>query len=124
MAGTASLSVAFSGLFSDPSGAAFDANDLDLLGQSLTISGTKYQRGIQATSTSAAALELGSVTTPGWLVAINRGATAIHVRSGSGGANVITFPAGKGYAVYLATTTPFLVAASSTPVLDYLVIDQ
>lgn len=105
------------------SGESFNTDDLDLLGQTLDVSGSYYIRRTVLTSTSAAALDIGSITTCGLFIGINRGSVAVHIRAGSGGTNVITFPAGKGYACYLATNTPYAVSASSTAKFEYILLE-
>lgn len=115
-----SLSVAAS---YSKSGEDFDAVCLDLIGQSITVAGSNHIHNTVTATTSAAALPLGSVVTCGLLIGRNRGAIAVHIRVGSGGSDAITFPAGKGYAVYLATSTPYIVAASSTSKFEYILIE-
>ncbi len=115
---TVSLQIAVSGQSLDTD------NDFDLACQRLDVGSTLHVRGVLATTTSAAAIDLGSVTSCGLAVFRNRGATNIHIRAGSGGTNVITIPAGKGYACYLATNTPYAVAASSTSNLEYCIWQQ
>lgn len=113
------------GLQISVSGSSFDTDaDFDLVAQRLDVSSSLHICGTLATSTSAAALPLGSVTSCGLAAFKNRGATDIHIRAGSGGSNTITIPAGKGYVCYLATNTPYAVAASSTTTLEYCIWQQ
>lgn len=120
MADEISLSVAAS---YSKSGQDVDASDLDLIAQSIDVSGSHYIRRTMAVSTSAAALDIGSITTCGLLIGRNRGAQPVHIRAGSGGTNTITFPVGAGFAVYLATNTPYAVTSSSTSTLEYILIE-
>lgn len=105
-------------------GQELDSLDFDLIGQLLTVTGTDHVRGTITASTSAAALDLGSCASCGILVAKNRGSVAVNIRAGSGGTDVLTFPAGIGYWCYLATNTPYAVTGSSTAVLEYLILEQ
>jgi len=105
------------------SGQSFNTDDLDLLGQTIDVSGSHYIRRTVTATTSQAALDIGSITNCGLLIGINRGSVAVNLRSGSSGANTASFPAGKGYAMYLATNTPYVITGSSTAVFEYILVE-
>ena len=105
------------------SGQSFTTDDLDLLGQTIDVSGSHYIRRTITATTTQAALDIGSITTCGLLIGVNRGAVAVNLRAGSGGTNTISFPAGKGFACYLATSAPYVITGSSTAVFEYILVE-
>lgn len=101
------------------SGESWNSRDLDMLGQTSTVSGTNHHGGTATATTSVAPIDIGAVVTCGWLWLKNRGAWPIHLRIGSGGTNTIVFPAGIGYAVYLSASTPYVIAVGGSAKYEY-----
>lgn len=105
------------------SGQSFDTSDMDLLGQTLTVAGANHIRATVSATTSAAALGKGGITTCGLLIGKNRGSANILIRSGAAGADVVLFPPGIGFAVYLATSTPYVSSSTGTVVFEYIMVE-
>lgn len=92
---------------------------------SLTVSGTKFTNQRIATSTTAAALPVGGVTTAGWLYAKNVDATdSISISLISDGSTPFTtLAAGESLILPLATTTLYTKASANTPTLAFILVD-
>lgn len=78
-------------------------------------SGTKYTKHAQTIGTSEEAIDLGEITTPGWIVAINRDKTNyVELRLGTGASlDMIKLPAKNGCALFHAgsdMSAPFAIA--------------
>lgn len=93
--------------------------------QRLDMSGTHFIHNKQTISTSATAIALGSVATPGMAIFKNHDSTYdISIRAGSSGTNVFKIPPGKTVGpVPLATATPYAIAATNPCELEYLIIE-
>lgn len=75
---------------------------------------------------SAAAINLGGVTTPGYALIKNLSTLySIAIRMGSGGANVITIPPGEVAGPFkFASTNPYAVASNAAGAqFEYLIVE-
>lgn len=97
---------------------------LGVSGLSLNVSGAKIVQCVQNIGASAEAVSIGDITTPGYMIAVNRDATnSISIRMGSGGADVVKLQPGEWAMFRLASTTPYAIASASTANLEYLIIE-
>lgn len=95
--------------------------------QALTIdvSGSRWLHNRQEIGTSEEALELGDISTGGYLIAINRDATNyLELRSGTGGTDLVRINAGEiaCFRVSSDATAPYAIANTSACVLEYLLL--
>jgi len=102
--------------------------DLEKTGLQVTVTGTECIRNTQIVTTSEAALLKGSVTTCGYIIAINRDATNfITIRPATGVVDCIKLKAGE-FAVFRFDNTdanvPFVIADTANCVLEYLLIED
>lgn len=110
-------------------GRLFDSAVLpNLVGVQLDVTDTDFTGWkSQTILTSVAALSLGSITTPGYMLCKNISVTAdnyITIRSGSGGAAVVRIRP-QGIALFeLETTTPYAIANSVSAELLYCIIER
>ena len=106
---------------------AFVKGDVDekmTLSFTKTITGTKCLKNTQSVGTSAELLELGDITTPGYMIYYNTDATNyIEVRDGETGADVIKMAPDSGGIFQLTTATPWVIANTAACVLQYMVIE-
>jgi hypothetical protein len=89
------------------------------------MSGSHFIHNKQTIATTATALALGSVATPGYAIFKNHDSdNDVSIRAGSSGTNVIKVPAGKTIGpVVLATVTPYAIAGTAACELEYLIIE-
>lgn len=100
--------------------AGFDAQDL-----LLTVNGTDYIHRTQSIATSATALNLGSIGTPGYCIVKNKdGTNYVTIRSGASGADVIKLKAGEVASFRLATSTPYAIANGAACEIEYIIIED
>ena len=93
----------------------------------LAASPPKYNRTLQALSTSEEAINLGEATGGGGIaVLINRGSGTdnIHIRQATGAANFCTLKPGEAcfFRWSTVTTAPFAVASAGTPALEIVTL--
>ena len=93
-----------------------------------TMAGTDYVKGTQQVPTSSpdggAALGLGGITTPGYLMIVNNDSSnPVDIKNGTGGAVVARVDPGMPAAFQLATTTPWVVATGGVVEIEYLLIE-
>jgi len=88
-------------------------------------SGDHFVSGVMDTSTTPAAIPMGSVATAGWCRMKNLDATNdITIRIGSGGADVVKLKANDPAMVFrLAANNPYATASAGTPKLDYMIVE-
>lgn len=112
---TALLSFA-KGSYSDDMG---EANDR------VTMSGTHFHHTKQTIATSATALSVGSVATPGYFAAKNHDATNyVELRSGSSGADVVRLNPGEICVFrWAADATLYAIANTAAVELEFLLIE-
>lgn len=94
-------------------------------GLQVTVSGTEYVRMNQLIGTSAEALDIGDITTPGYIMIRNRDTTNfVEIRDGAAGADVVKLKAGETALFRLTTTTPFAIADTAACRVEYLLIED
>lgn len=89
----------------------------------------KYTKIVQAIGTSEEAIDLGEVTSLGWIIAINLDNTNyVELRLGTGASNdMIKLPAKGGCAVFHAgsdMTAPFAIANTASCNVAFLILSQ
>lgn len=94
------------------------SKDLGLEEQLLLVNNMPLETELVVTTTPVA-LDTGGITNGGLLVGKNRGTTAVNVREGSGGTDVVKFPPGLGFHVYIIAAAPYIVAESGTAKFEY-----
>jgi len=96
------------------------------------ITGTNFAKLTQTINTAATeeALDKGDVGTPGWILARNNStasAEIVYIKTATGGTNLVELVPG-GYPVLFkfpaALTAPFIISASGTPEIEYLLIER
>jgi hypothetical protein len=89
-----------------------DSRNMGVEGKQFTVSGTDCVGPItQTIGTSAEALDIGDITTPGYIIIKNLDATNyVTIRMGSTGADVVKLKAGEFALFRLASTNPFALA--------------
>lgn len=92
------------------------------------VSGTDYIENTQTLSTSEEALDKGEITTPGWFWGRNNSSASgeiISIRQATSAANMLSIPPGCEVCFKFSsnTTAPFVVAATGTPELEYLLVE-
>jgi hypothetical protein len=93
---------------------------------SLTVSGTKYVKNVQNIGTTIEALSVGDMTTPGYLLAINRDATN-YVELYAVITDTVPFAklkAGEPCLIRLGCTAPAAKANTASINLEYLIIED
>lgn len=91
----------------------------------VTVSGTKCLKNRQSVGTSAEALEIGDMTTPGYFIGLNTDATNyVTIRDGEDGADVVKLEAGEVAMFRLATATPYVIANTDECELRYMVVED
>ena len=90
-----------------------------------TMAGTDYVKGTQQVPTTpGAALGLGGITTPGYLMIVNNDSSnPVDIKNGTGGAVVARVDPGMPAAFQLATTTPWVMATGGVVEIEYLLIE-
>ena len=105
-------------------GRTADTRNMGASGVFIDVSGTDFFHGTQTIGTSPEAIDLGDITTPGYIVIKNRDATNfVEIRDGSGGADVVKLLAGDVQCFRLATSTPFAVADTASCEIEYLLVE-
>lgn len=95
------------------------------LTKTLTVTGSKYVRGVQAIGTSEEALGIGDLGTLGYCILINRDATNfVEVRMGSSAADVIKIKAGEFALFRMAGNTPYMIADTGTCNVEFIIIED
>jgi hypothetical protein len=98
-----------------------------------TMTGTDYNWTTQTLSTSEEAITLGEVGSGadslGWMYAENLSSTSaeiIYIRAATGGTNTVAIPAGGAvlFKFPAAVTAPYFIAASGTPVVKFLLLED
>lgn len=86
------------------------------------VSGTKITHTRQAITTSEVALDLGGLSTGGYLLAINRDATNyVSIRPGTGATNVVRILPGEValFRIDSAASAPYAIANTATVELEF-----
>lgn len=94
--------------------------------QQFTMTGTHYIEGVLGVTTSAIAVPLGSVATPGWFWAYNADPTnTIHFRNDSGGADTAMLKPGE-FCLFRWDdgATPYAIADSATCLMEYVLFEN
>jgi len=90
----------------------------------VTMSGSHYIEATLSVATSATALTLGTVTSPGYFFCKNTDSTNfVRFRNGSGGANVAKLLAGE-YCLFRwdSAATPYAIADTVAVIVEYLLL--
>jgi hypothetical protein len=100
--------------------------DMGISGLQFTVTGTDCIGPVtQNVGTSAEALDIGDITTPGYLAIKNLDATNyVTVRMGSTGADVVKLKAGEFALFRLASTNPFVLANTSACQILYCLVED
>ena len=89
------------------------------------VAGSALVENVQIVGTSAEALIIGDVVTPGYMICKNLDATNyVTIRNGSTGADLVKLKAGDIAVFRLATATPFAIANTASCKLLYLVVED
>jgi hypothetical protein len=93
-------------------------------GVQLDVAGDDFVTKTQNVGTSEEALNLGDITTPGYVLMRNTDPTNfVSVRSGTGAANLIKIPAG-GIALFMCeAAAPFVIANGAAVKIEYTMIE-
>ena len=99
------------------------------VGLSIDLAGSDFTHQTQAVSVSQAALDKGSIGTLGWFIGINRSTTAaeiIEIRPVDNGNDTVKIEPGEFACFRFGSdaTSPFIISASGTPTLEYLLIED
>lgn len=89
-------------------------------------SGENFVHQNASVATSATAMPLGSITTPGWCLCINLDdENYIELRAGSGGADVIRINAGE-FALFrwAADATPYGIANTAAVIVEWILLEN
>lgn len=93
-------------------------------GVQLDMTGTDYYHGTQRVGTTAEALNLGEVATPGMIAIINHDTTNfVEVRHGAVGDDVVKLRPGVPEVFDLASSTPYAIADTAECEVEYLLIE-
>jgi len=93
-------------------------------GIQLDVAGEDYIEMSQLVTTSEAALDLGGVTTGGYLLMFNPDTTNfVEIRSGTGIADCVKIPAGGVALFMLASAAPFIISDTGSVRVSYLLIE-
>lgn len=120
------LSLSFSLQFSK-GGRYVDTANLSTLGQEIDVSGTDYIHKTQTIGTTAEALDIGDITTCGWIVVRNLDATnyiEISRATFTTGQGTVKVKAGEKAVFRLGSNTPYALANSSSVEIQYLLIED
>lgn len=94
--------------------------------QKFTVAGTKVQHLRQSIATTATAINLGGITTGGFIFGINRDSTNyLELRSGLTGTDLVKCKAGEPFFFRISgdTAAPYAIANTSACELEYVLID-
>jgi len=106
------------------------SSKLAKVGLSVDLAGSDFTHQSQNAATGEAALDLGKITTPGWFLGINRSTTAaeiIEIRTQTGAAyDTIKIEPGEFACFRFGSnaTAPYIISASGTPTLEYLLVED
>ena len=92
---------------------------------SITVAGTRYLANRQSVGTTEEALELGDLSTGGYLIGVNRDATNyMEIRSGTGATDLIRLNAGEVccFRVSGDATAPYVIANTAAVEFEYLLL--
>lgn len=79
----------------------------------------------QTIGTSEEALNIGDITTAGYILIENTDATNyVEIRAGSGAADVVKIKAGEFALFRLASSTPYAIADTASCVVKYLLLED
>jgi hypothetical protein len=96
-------------------------------GKTVTVSGTKYTRLMQAIPTSEEAIDIGEVGTPGYCFIRNLDATNyVSIRPATGGTNTMELKAGEFCLFRWARTVsaPFAIANTASVTIEIILIED
>ena len=92
---------------------------------SVTVSGSNYMRTVQTVGTSAEAMTLGDVATPGVAIIHNLdGTNFVTVAANNTDAPAVKIKAGETWPFRISGTTPFLQADTAPVQVEFLVISD
>lgn len=99
------------------------------VGLSVDLAGSDFTHQSQVVETTDAALDKGSITALGWFIGINRSTTAaeiIEIRPVDNGNDTVKIEPGEFACFRFGSdaTAPFIISASGSPTLEYLLIED
>lgn len=101
--------------------------DLSQIGRMFDQAGRKYVRLEQNVGITEEAINKGDITTPGWLIAVNKDLTNfVSLRAATGAANFGRLDANYGPCMLKlgsGATAPFWIADTATCNVDYLLLE-
>lgn len=109
-------------------GRAANTDLMSVTGLEIDVTGTDVVRLSQTIGLTVEALDIGDITTPGYIVIKNKetysGSNYVTIRNGSGGADVIKLFGGDACAFRAAAATLFADATGATQEIDILIIED
>lgn len=100
-------------------------NLMDLALTSFDMTGVPYERRSFSVPTSATAIPLGDVTTPGWFAIKNLDATNyVEIMTASGGSVCLKLKAGEFALFRFGVAAPALKANTAIVLVDYLLLQD
>jgi len=94
-------------------------------GKQYDVTGTKYFAGVQNVGVSPEPLDLGDITTPGFIYIRNLDSTNyVDVRMGAAGADVVRVNAGESHLFRLSAATPYVTANTAAVDLEYFIVED
>lgn len=93
----------------------------------ITVSGTRYLVNRQSVGTSEEALELGDLSTGGYLIGVNRDATNyMEIRSGTGATDLVKLKAGEVccFRVSGDAAAPYVIANTAAVEFAYVLLSD
>ena len=99
------------------------------VGLSIDLAGSDFTHQSQVVTTADAAIDKGAITTLGWFLGINRSTTAaeiMEIRPVDNGNDTIKIEPGEFACFRFGSdaTAPFIISASGSPTLEYLLIED
>lgn len=89
-----------------------------------TVSGAKYISNVQNIGTTAEAIDIGDIGTPGWAWFRNLDATNfVTIRIGASGADLAKLLPGESASFRLAASNPYAIADSGACNVEYLIVE-
>jgi hypothetical protein len=90
-----------------------------------TMTGTAYSQGSMSVGTSAEAIPLGEVASPGWAYFRNCDSTnRINIRNGASGADLVELLAGEAmFFRFYRSAVPYAIANTAACKMEFLIIE-
>lgn len=103
-----------------------DTKSLDITGLTIDVTGTDFHVMTQTIATTATALDLGGITTPGVFVVKNLGSYYVdfHRATFTAGNGTVRLNAGEAQIFRFASTTPYAIAQTAATEIAFLLIED